>query len=348
MFRRPGNPKWLRTTAGYTAHHVIALAFMVIATIAGFAGWFAPTAATASAWSRLLVADGTARWLGAMLFGELVLWDFPCSLFIAKLREPVMLAHHVGLLATAFLALKLPLFYGTFYLGWAELSNIPLQIWDTSKDLVTAAEETDGSPPTRARLEALRDASYAVFCAAFLVVRVVGCVPQLSSQDLCGAMALPTLSFLLLLTHSGGRGSRLPPDQLHRDHHGRPAARHSPCAADRWRVERHPSGLPGAWRRVQCAHALLVCGRCARCSREAGARVMDGGQHGTTLAGSLSLERWSVTTPPRHTRDRVATDTRTRDSQHSGPSPGAYLRCFPRVEPVFPEDSARMSARIQI
>ena len=35
----------------------------------------------------MLTPDGTARWLGAVLFGELVLWDFPCSLFIKKLQE---------------------------------------------------------------------------------------------------------------------------------------------------------------------------------------------------------------------------------------------------------------------
>ena len=172
-FRRSSS-RWLQKSAGYTAHHIIALAFMIIATVVGFTGWFSPAAATASATSRMLVADGTARWLGAMLFGELVLWDFPCSIFIKLLREPVMLAHHVGLLATAGLALRLPLFWGTFYLGWAELSNVPLQIWDTAKYAHTVAKETWASASTERRLAQVRDASYNVFCILFVLVRVIG------------------------------------------------------------------------------------------------------------------------------------------------------------------------------
>ena len=172
-FRRSSS-RWLRESAGYTAHHIIALAFMVIATVVGFAGWFSPAAATASAASRMLVADGTARWLGAVLFGELLLWDFPCSIFIKLLREPVMLAHHVGLLATAALALRLPLFWGTFYLGWAELSNVPLQIWDTAKHAYAVAVEHSAAASTERRLAQVRDTSYSVFCALFFLVRVVG------------------------------------------------------------------------------------------------------------------------------------------------------------------------------
>lgn len=172
-FKR-SNSRWLQKSAGYTAHHIIALAFMIIATAVGFAGWFSPAAATASATSRMLVADGTSRWLGAVLFGELLLWDFPCSIFIKLLREPVMLAHHVGLLTTAALALRLPLYWGTFYLGWAELSNVPLQIWDTTKHAVAVAQENSAAASTQRRLAQVRDASYNVFCALFFLVRVVG------------------------------------------------------------------------------------------------------------------------------------------------------------------------------
>jgi len=172
-FRR-SKDRLLQRSAGYTAHHIIALAFMIVATVVGFAGWMSPAAATASSAARLLVPDGTSRWLGAVLFGELLIWDFPCSIFIKKLQEPVMLAHHIGLLATSFLALRLPLFYGTFYLGWAELSNIPLQVWDTATHAYDVAKEVDSPASVQRRIGQLRDVAYQLFCVLFLLVRVVG------------------------------------------------------------------------------------------------------------------------------------------------------------------------------
>ena len=146
-FRRSNN-RILQRSAGFTAHHIIALLFMIVATAVGFAGWFSPSAATASAAARVLVADGTARWLSAMLLGELLLWDFPCSLFIPKLQVPVIIGHHVGLLATAALACVAPLYWGTFYLGWAELSNIPLQLIDTLEHAQGVAAEVDAPAAT--------------------------------------------------------------------------------------------------------------------------------------------------------------------------------------------------------
>ena len=49
-FRRAPKDSILRRSAGYIAHHLIALAFMVVATVVGFAGWFSPAAATSALW----------------------------------------------------------------------------------------------------------------------------------------------------------------------------------------------------------------------------------------------------------------------------------------------------------
>ena len=49
-----------------------------------------PAAATSSASARMLTFNGTSRWLAAVLFGELIIWDFPCSVFIRKLQDPVL------------------------------------------------------------------------------------------------------------------------------------------------------------------------------------------------------------------------------------------------------------------
>ena len=163
-------------TAGYTAHHIIALAFMIIVTTVGFAGWFSlPASATASASARMLTSNGTARWLAAVLIGELIIWDFPCSFFIKKLRDPVLLTHHVGMLITAYLVARLPTFYGLFYLGWTELSNIPLQLWDWFSN----AEEDAGKIAEKYSayrlllLTGLKKTSFAIFSIFFFFVRVV-------------------------------------------------------------------------------------------------------------------------------------------------------------------------------
>jgi hypothetical protein len=203
-FRRSNN-RILQRSAGFTAHHIIALLFMIVATAVGFAGWFSPSAATASAAARVLVADGTARWLSAMLLGELLLWDFPCSLFIPKLQVPVIIGHHVGLLATAALACVAPLYWGTFYLGWAELSNIPLQLIDTLEHAQGVAAEVDAPAATARRLRAWRDAIWPFFCASFLLVRVIGFTAVtarglypdiLSALPTAGALRAPLLGFL--------------------------------------------------------------------------------------------------------------------------------------------------------
>ena len=207
-FRRSSN-RILQRSAGFTAHHIVALCFMIVASAVGFAGWFSPSAATASAAARVLVADGTARWLSAMLLGELLLWDFPCSVFIPKLQVPVIIGHHIGLLATAALACVAPLYWGTFYLGWAELSNIPLQLIDTLEHAQGVAAEVDAPAATARRLRAWRDAIWPFFCASFLLVRVIGFTAVtarglypdiLSALPAAGALRRPLLGFLGLGT----------------------------------------------------------------------------------------------------------------------------------------------------
>ena len=203
-FRRSNN-RILQRSAGFTAHHIIALVFMIVATAVGFAGWFSPLAATGSSAARVLVADGTARWLSAMLLGELLMWDFPCSLFVPKLQVPVIVGHHIGLLATAVLACIAPIYWGTFYLGWAELSNIPLQLIDTLEHAQDVAIEVDAPATTACRLRAWRDAIWPFFCASFLLVRVIGFTAVtarglfpdvLSALPAAGALRRPLLGFL--------------------------------------------------------------------------------------------------------------------------------------------------------
>ena len=61
-----------------------------------------------------------------------------------------MLAHHVGMVATAYLVVLLPSFYATFYLGWTELSSIVMQLWEMFCHAHDLAEVRDGGSQLRA------------------------------------------------------------------------------------------------------------------------------------------------------------------------------------------------------
>eukprot|EP00962_Isochrysis_galbana_P047338 scaffold19286_cov146-Isochrysis_galbana.AAC.1 len=109
-----GKP-WLSDAPGYVAHQLIALVFMLIATVVGTWAWLSPAAWAGSSASRFLVDNGTTRFLAAMLFGELILWDLPCAIWIKQLRRPDSVIHHVAMAAVAFNAAWLaPIFYGDF------------------------------------------------------------------------------------------------------------------------------------------------------------------------------------------------------------------------------------------
>jgi hypothetical protein len=152
----------------------------------------------------MLTSNGTARWLAAVLIGELIIWDFPCSFFIKKLRDPVLLAHHVGMLMTACLVARLPTFYGLFYLGWTEVSNIPLQFWDWFNH----ADEQAGKIAEKysayrlVLLSYLKETSFAIFSIFFFFVRVIA----FSGITLGGLFP----DIIRTLSTPGGVAARLP------------------------------------------------------------------------------------------------------------------------------------------
>ena len=97
-----------------------------------------------------------------MLFGELVLWDLPCAIWIKALRRPDLVIHHVAMAAVAFNAAWLaPIYYGVFYLGLIELSTIPLNIHEYFAHAARVAEANvspaAASRAALARFRALRD-----------------------------------------------------------------------------------------------------------------------------------------------------------------------------------------------
>ena len=202
FFKQSKDP-FLSRAPGYAAHQAIALLLMSIVSAFGLVGWVnPPAAATATAAARLLMPSDQARWLGAMLLGMLVAWDIPSCVRIGRLRKADTLAHHVGMAAVALVgATSLPTRYGLYYMGVAELSSIPLTLYDgldaalevsssgaridASEGGEASAGARDGSngaaveannayaPERRDALRRLRDAMRTVAAVAFILVRAL-------------------------------------------------------------------------------------------------------------------------------------------------------------------------------
>ena len=159
--------------AGVHAHQV-ALLLMLFVSVFGLVGRLAPPASAATA-GRLLAPANSARWLGALCLGMLVAWDIPTCLVVPKLRKPDLLAHHFGMAAVALVgAFFLPTRYGFYYLGVAELSSVPMTVFDQAEHAVEIAAKSDAvDAARRQRLRATRDASRLVAALVFIAVRAV-------------------------------------------------------------------------------------------------------------------------------------------------------------------------------
>ena len=105
----------------------------------------------------------------------LVAWDIPTCLVVPKLRKPDLLAHHFGMAAVALVgAFFLPTRYGFYYLGVAELSSVPMTVFDQAERAVEIAAKSDAvDAARRQRLRATRDASRLVAALVFIAVRAV-------------------------------------------------------------------------------------------------------------------------------------------------------------------------------
>ena len=201
-FRRSPDPA-LNKAPGYVAHQAVALIYMLAATVIGSIAFFSPARWPATASAAMLGTDGTTRLLAALLLGELVYaglqlfyrrttagskqtpthlfhapsgrcWDLPCVAAVPKLRSQLdMVAHHVVMAATAYVVMAhAPIFFGTFYLGAAELSTLPL---NAHEYYAFAHEATQAeAPEDESRLAALatrRDLWQAAAALSFVVVR---------------------------------------------------------------------------------------------------------------------------------------------------------------------------------
>jgi len=105
-----------------------------------------------------------------VLFGELVVWDIPCGVLTPSMRDATMMAHHVGMAVVSYIGFaELPMWYAVFFLGFIELSSIPLQLRDLFHPLHFKSL-LDGPGASKA-LIAFNEYNGTVTAVAFLVVR---------------------------------------------------------------------------------------------------------------------------------------------------------------------------------
>jgi len=120
------------SSPGFSAHQVVVFPLMIYMTYMGFVGWFGvlgapPTTVT----ERVLGRNPTGEHLAQFALCELLLWDIPTGLFVKALRDPVMVAHHVGMLIVAYGATKATWsYYAIFFFGTIEASGIFLTFVD--------------------------------------------------------------------------------------------------------------------------------------------------------------------------------------------------------------------------
>jgi TLC domain len=130
-----GNGPWAETPS-FTAHQVVVLPVLIYLSIQGLREIeFGGGAAAGTAVDRLTgrMHDHFSEFVLGMMF----FWDIPTGLCTPALRELPMVLHHIGMFATAAIAMGIlsdgtPVlgYYAPFYFGLIELSSLPLIVVD--------------------------------------------------------------------------------------------------------------------------------------------------------------------------------------------------------------------------
>jgi hypothetical protein len=177
LFSKSKKHPTLQKNPGYTAHTVVAFILMVLVSYIGIIGYyFDPGTTGTTAIRRVLTPFEQSKWLGAVITGMFVAWDIPTSLLIPKLRKPDVIIHHVLMAIVACMgATVMPMRYMLYYFGVAELSSIPLLVYDQlSFNCEIAAnprEEGDNNDDNGNALERWRDRAQIIAAVAFTLVR---------------------------------------------------------------------------------------------------------------------------------------------------------------------------------
>jgi hypothetical protein len=133
MFVLPEGP-WTRMP-GYTAHQAVCLPFMIYLVVEGVKGWCFPSdemkALEGLAYDRVMSEHPIGTRLADVVTGMLLLWDLPSTFATRDLWDPLMILHHIGMVFIAHAMVNIiGGYYATCFLGFIELSTLPLCIAD--------------------------------------------------------------------------------------------------------------------------------------------------------------------------------------------------------------------------
>jgi hypothetical protein len=133
----PSGP-WTKLSV-FTAHQLVSFPLMIILTYCGWRDWFFyPCEPALTSSQRIFGCSNPNDVPLAIASGAMLLWDIPTSFISPPLRDRLMLAHHVGMFATAFLmgggfcknGSQIGYYYAPFYFGVIEFSSIFLSYVD--------------------------------------------------------------------------------------------------------------------------------------------------------------------------------------------------------------------------
>ena len=177
LFKK-SNRSILQNNAAYTAHSVVALSIMILVSTVGVMGWWcflplSPSCLT-TATRRLLHPSSTGRWLASIIMGSFLIWDIPTSISVPELRKIDVIIHHVVMLLIAVIgATILPMNYILYYFGVAEISSVPLVIYDTINNWLGSTTEQKQQQQQPSILLKLEGVSKVVAAVSFTLIRAV-------------------------------------------------------------------------------------------------------------------------------------------------------------------------------
>lgn len=175
---------------GFTAHQLVYFPLAVYTAYVGCVHWFGELPATPAA--RVLALNAAGLHLAQLSIAELVLWDIPTGFAVKALRDPIMVAHHVGFVITAYAVTQTcNSYYALMFFGVVEFSSVFLAFADVFHPKHAAyAAWLETAPALKAVNEVVR----VCFVLSYMAVRgfyfpyvVWGCyVP-----DMLALLALP-------------------------------------------------------------------------------------------------------------------------------------------------------------
>lgn len=170
---------------GFTAHQIVQFPLLVLLVSEGVLGWhFADSNFGHSGKAALERTLGIGPHTGVLseaVVGAMLFWDLPTGVMTRALWDPAIMAHHIGMLATASLACGAlstsgkPILghYEPFFFGFIELSSLPLVVVNMfhPKHRPWFAYLDGDHAPICSRL--LNKACWATFALSHLVIRVL-------------------------------------------------------------------------------------------------------------------------------------------------------------------------------